>query len=258
VTDDELKDLRDQIRGLEISAEELKALGLDQPPSSVLSTGARIPRLKPTYSPQAELIPIDSIIIRERQRGGKINGRGEGETIKDLEDSFEAVGFFGTILVCKLAPCHRDRFAYLDNTLVFGFRRREAAKGRGEAQILAQFVTPHPDDPNPEATLQSIELFEDIKRLNRDPINIMSPGRRSRRCTSNRGCFKRTSLRIFSASRLSIFQIPFAMQSLPAFIPGRSPTARHRSTLRTPARNTRRACAKRKRSIIYILIYIYK
>jgi hypothetical protein len=153
---------------LEISEEELDELF-----SSVSSTGARIPRLKPTYFPQLELIPIDSIIIRDRQRGGKINGRGEGETIKDLEDSFEAVGFFGSVLVCKLASCHRDRFAYLENSLVAGFRRIAAAKGRGETHIIVQFVTPHPDDPNPEATLQSIELFEDIKRLNRDPRNIM-------------------------------------------------------------------------------------
>src|SRR6516225_233634 len=105
---------------------------------AVSSTGARIPRLRPTYSTQLELIPIDSIIIRERQRDGKINGKDEDETIKGLEDSFEAIGFFGSVLVCKLASCHRDRFAYLDNSLVAGLRRIEAAKAKGETQILAQ------------------------------------------------------------------------------------------------------------------------
>ena len=153
---------------LELTREDLEEL------MAVSSTGARIPRLRPTYSTQLELIPIDSIIIRERQRDGKINGKDEDETIKGLEDSFEAIGFFGSVLVCKLASCHRDRFAYLDNSLVAGLRRIEAAKAKGETQILAQFVTPHPDDPNPEATLQGIELFEDIKRLNRDSINKMN------------------------------------------------------------------------------------
>jgi hypothetical protein len=170
VTDDEdlaRKELQKKLEAIKISEDEL-----DELLASVSSTGARIPRLKPTYS-QIELIPIDSIKIRERQRGGKIDGRGEGETIKDLEDSFEAVGFFSSILVCKLAPSHLERFAHLEGTLVFGFRRMEAVKGKGDTEILAQFVTPHPDDPNPEATLQSVELFEDIKRLNRDPLNVM-------------------------------------------------------------------------------------
>ena len=127
-------------KGLELSDEDWEELL-----SSISSTGARIPRLKPTYTTQLGLIPIDSIIIRERQRGGKINGRGDGETIKDLEDSFEAVGFFGSVIVCKLAPSHLDRFAYLDNSLVAGLRRIQAAKGRGETHILAQLVAPHPD-----------------------------------------------------------------------------------------------------------------
>jgi transcriptional regulator with XRE-family HTH domain len=54
---------------------------------------------------------------------------------------------------------------------VGGLMVHPAARGFG---IPAQIVTPHPGDPSPETTLESLELYEDYKRLNRDPINLMN------------------------------------------------------------------------------------
>jgi len=75
----------------EISLEELGLDGGDGGKGALTA----IPKTPPTYS-NIELIVVDSIRIPpDRQRGDKINGRGEDESIKGLEDSFEAIGFFG-------------------------------------------------------------------------------------------------------------------------------------------------------------------
>jgi hypothetical protein len=149
------------LKELELTPEELEEL------IAVSSTGARTSRpYPPTWPLQLELIPISSIIIHDRQRGDKLDGRDEDETIKSLEDSFERHNRFGAIIVHKGAE---DRYR-----LVCGRRRIEASKRRGDAHIPAQFVVLHPDDPNPEATLQSLELIEDAARLQRDSLNKMN------------------------------------------------------------------------------------
>jgi transcriptional regulator with XRE-family HTH domain len=142
--------------------EELEALGLGAAGTNV-RTAISFP---PTYS-NIQLIPIESIgIPPNRQRGNKLNGSGEGERISDPEISYGEVGFFGSILITQHNPPEG-----FDFRLVCGRRRLEAASGD---DIPAQIITPHPGDPSPETMLESLELYEDYKRLNRDPINLMN------------------------------------------------------------------------------------
>src|SRR5262249_59606294 len=142
----------------EISLEELGLDGGDGGKGALTA----IPKTPPTYS-NIELIAVDSIRIPpDRQRGDKINGRGEDESIKGLEDSFEAVGFFGAIIVSKdNLPAEEGGKQY---KLVVGRRRYAACHS---PHIPAQVVTLHADDESPEATLEMIELFEDLRRLQR-------------------------------------------------------------------------------------------
>ena len=77
----------------EISLEELGLDGGDGGKGALTA----IPRTPPTYS-NIELIAVGSIRIPpDRQRGDKINGRGEDEPIENLEDSIEAVGKLDTV-----------------------------------------------------------------------------------------------------------------------------------------------------------------
>jgi hypothetical protein len=140
----------------EISLEELGLDGGDGGKGALTA----IPRTPPTYS-NIELIAVGSIRIPpDRQRGDKINGRGEDESIKGLEDSFEAIGFFGAIIVSRdRLPSQEGGRQY---KLIAGRRRLAACRS---PHIPAQMVTLHADDDSPEATLEMIELFEDLRRL---------------------------------------------------------------------------------------------
>ena len=151
---------------------DLAELGLDGGDGGKGALTA-IPRTPPTYS-NIELIAIDSIRIPpDRQRGDKINGRGEDELIKGLEDSFEAIGFFGAIIVSKDSlPSAEGGKQY---KLIAGRRRLAACRS---PHIPAQVVALHADDDSPEATLEMIELFEDLRRLQRDSINVMHSRKR--------------------------------------------------------------------------------
>jgi ParB-like chromosome segregation protein Spo0J len=135
------------------------------------SAGRKIP---PTYQPHYSdivLIPRDKIIIpADRQRGGKLDGKDDdyegGETIKGLRNSIKRFGFAGAILVTKFDTPE----GYYK--LVYGNRRAVASAGLRDT-IPSQIVTPHPDDPNPKATLEQIEHNEDIVRLQRDPLTVV-------------------------------------------------------------------------------------
>jgi hypothetical protein len=127
--------------------------------------GARNLQYPVTYSREIELIPPDSVVIGPRQRGDRTEGKGEDDTIDSLKSSIDTINFFGSILCWR-----RPDDGIL---LVCGRRRLEALKRKGEIDIPVQFVIPHPDDPDPELTLASIEFLEDVKRLQRDPLNVM-------------------------------------------------------------------------------------
>jgi DNA modification methylase len=140
------------------------------------SAGRKIP---PTYQPHYSdivLIPRDKIIIPDdRQRGGKLEGKDDdyegGETLKGLTNSIKRLGF--------AIPIHVTQFNTPEGryTLVCGNRRAVASAGLHDT-IPSIIVTPHPDDPNPKATLEQLEFSEDIYRLQRDPLTIMKNRKR--------------------------------------------------------------------------------
>jgi ParB-like nuclease domain len=136
----------------EISLEELGLDGGDGGKGALTA----IPRTPPTYS-NIELIAVDSIRIPpDRQRGDKINGRGEDESIKGLEDSFDAIGIFGAIIVSKDSlPPEEGGKQY---KLIAGRRRFVACRS---PHIPAQVVTPskHKADPG------SCRRFSDFREI---------------------------------------------------------------------------------------------
>jgi hypothetical protein len=108
-------------------------------------------------------VPIrvkDIIVLPDRQRGGKLEGKKDGfengETLKGLQGSIKRLGFFSPIGVRKWGLTDEQKEAG-NAILVYGNRRIVAT---GEEFVPGRIITPHPDDPNPEATFAELEFSE--------------------------------------------------------------------------------------------------
>jgi DNA modification methylase len=138
-----------------------------------VDTGARRipPRFRPTYSKAFE-IPVTDIIVKpDRQRGGKLEGKPDGfeqgEMLEGLDNSIDELGFWGDIKVCKYGA---PEGKYI---LVMNARSFLVLVDRGAETVSCKEIFLHPEDPNPEATLEILEYYEDAIRLDRDSINKM-------------------------------------------------------------------------------------